>query len=215
SIWIFSDSVNKWSITGAGFCLIGVFITVLIHPLADKTIPIGMGITIGKGAFLTVIAAFVKVLSNLIDQTSTQEIPIEIVSIFKMFIGVIFFFGITIILYGPEHFIDVSSRFLWQWMLFYAAIIIVLGQFLWFNGLQQSTVSEVSLITSFSPILGILEAFLLLNEVPTIGQYLGGTLILGGIILNQIGAQQRLKLVPCARRPSDREMSKSGGFKGI
>ncbi len=45
-------------------------------------------------------------------------------------------------------------------------------------------------------------------------QYIGGGVILGGIMLNQIGVQRLSKTVS-ARQPSDKEMSEAIGFKGI
>ncbi|MEM7064939.1 MAG: DMT family transporter [Cyanobacteria bacterium P01_B01_bin.77] len=214
SVWVLGDRVNKWVIAGAVVSFIGVALTVLIQPTGTEMLATDMGIVIGRGALLTLIAAVIKAVANLISKISLREIPLGIFSIFRMFVGTIFFFGATLVLYGPHHFMDVGSPFLWQWMLFYAAIIVVAGQSFWFNGLKQSTASEVSFATAFNPIVGIVSAFLLLGEVPTIGQYLGGIVILGGIALNQIGVQ-RLNVIRPSQKPSDKEISESGGFKGV
>lgn len=214
SVWILGDRVNKWVVAGAVVSFIGVALTVLIQPSGTEMTSMGMGMTIGRGALFTLIAAVIKAVANLVSKISLRDIPLGIFSVFRMFVGTIFFFGATIVLYGPEHFMDVGSRFLWQWMLFYAAIIVVAGQTFWFSGLKKSTASEVSFATAFNPIVGILSAFLLLGEVPTMGQYLGGIVILGGIVLNQVGVQ-RLNLMRPSQRPRDKEMIESGGFKGI
>ena len=212
SVWVLGDRVNKWVVSGAVVSFIGVALTVLIQPSDAEMV--SMGTAVGGGAVLTVVAAVIKAIANLISKISLREIPLGIFSVFRMFVGTVFFFGATMVLYGPEHFMDVGSQFLWQWMLFYAAIIVVAGQSFWFNGLKRSTASEVSFATAFNPIVGILSAFLLLGEVPTLGQYIGGVVILGGIFLNQIGVQ-RLNLMRPSQRPSTKEMSESGGFKGI
>ena len=212
SVWVLGDRVNKWVVAGAVVSFIGVALTVLIQPPGSPMV--SMGTAVGRGALLTLIAAVIKAIANLISKISLREIPLGIFSVFRMFVGTVFFFGATVVLYGPAHFMDVGSPFLWQWMLFYAAIIVVAGQSFWFNGLKRSTASEVSFATAFNPIVGILSAFLLLGEVPTLGQYIGGIVILGGIVLNQIGVQ-RLNLIRPSQRPSQREMSESVGFKGI
>ncbi|MEM9487280.1 MAG: DMT family transporter, partial [Cyanobacteria bacterium P01_F01_bin.116] len=214
SVWVLGDRVNKWVIAGAVLSFIGVALTVLIQPSGTEMIPMAAGMAIGRGALFTLIAAVIKAVANLVSKISLRDIPLGIFSVFRMFVGTVFFFGATLILYGPEHFMDVGSRFLWQWMLFYAAIIVVAGQTFWFNGLKRSNASEVSFATAFNPIVGILSAFILLGEVPTLAQYLGGIVILGGIVLNQIGVQ-RLNLIRPSQKPSDKEMSESGGFKGI
>ena len=214
SVWVLKDRVNKWVVAGAVLSFVGVALTVLIQPPAPDTMAAGMGLAVGRGALFTLIAAVIKAVANLVSKISLRDIPLGIFSVFRMFVGTVFFFGATLVLYGPAHFMDVGSRFLWQWMLFYAAIIVVAGQTFWFNGLKQSTASEVSFATAFNPIVGILSAFVLLGEIPTLGQYLGGVVILGGIALNQIGVR-RLNLVRPSQRPSDKEMSESVSFKGI
>ena len=212
SVWVLGDRVNTWVVAGAVVSFIGVALTVLIQP--PGTGMVSMGTAVGRGILFTLIAAVIKAVANLISKISLREIPLGIFSVFRMLVGTVFFFGATLVLYGPEHFMDVASLFLWQWMVFYAAIIVVAGQSFWFNGLKRSTASEVSFATAFNPIVGILSAFLLLGEVPTLGQYIGGVVILGGIVLNQIGVQ-RLNLIRPSQRPSTKEMSESGGFKGI
>ena len=214
SVWVLGDRVNKWVVAGAVVSFIGVALTVLIQPPGTEMVSMSMGMAIGRGALFTLIAAVIKAIANLVSKISLREIPLGIFSVFRMFIGTVFFFGATLVLYGPEHFMDVGSPFLWQWMLFYAAIIVVAGQTFWFNGLKRSTASEVSFATAFNPIIGILSAFILLGEVPTFGQYLGGVVILGGVVLNQVGVQH-LNLSRSSQKPSDKEMSESGGFKGI
>ncbi|MEL6331051.1 MAG: DMT family transporter, partial [Cyanobacteria bacterium J06626_26] len=147
SVWLLGDRVNKWVIAGAVVSFIGVALTVLIQPPGAETVSMGMGMVIGRGALYTLIAAIIKAVANLVSKISLRDIPIGIFSVFRMFVGTVFFFGATVVLYGPEHFIDVGSRFLWQWMLFYAAVIVVAGQTFWFNGLKRSTASEVSFAT--------------------------------------------------------------------
>ncbi|MEO0350074.1 MAG: DMT family transporter [Cyanobacteria bacterium P01_A01_bin.15] len=214
SVWLLGDRVNKWVVAGAVVSFVGVALTVLIQPPGTEMVTMAMGMEVGRGALLTLIAAVIKAVANLISKISLREIPLGIFSVYRMVVGTLFFFAATLVLYGPSHFMDVGSPFLWQWMLFYAAIIVVAGQTFWFNGLKQSTASEVSFATAFNPIVGILSAFLLLGELPTVGQYIGGVVILGGIVFNQIGVQ-RLNVIRPTQRPSDKEMLESGGFKGV
>ena len=94
-------------------------------------------------------------------------------------------------------------------MVFYGTVIVVIGQLSWFAGLKRSNASEVSLANSFNPIAGVLAAFFILGETPTAAQYIGGLVILGGIILNQIRIVRENKL------PSKTSVSSSVGFKGV
>ncbi len=214
SIWLLRERVNIWIVTGAVVSFIGVVLTVILQPPEGNMVSMGMGMEVGLGELLTLIAAVFKAIANLISKVSLQQIPLGIFSCFRMLLGTVVFFCLAISLYGPEHFMDVTSPFLWQWIFIYSAVIVVAGQWFWFNGLSRSTAGEVSLATAFNPIAGILAAYFLLEEVPTVAQYIGGGVILGGIILNQIGIKRLSKTVS-ARRLSDKEMSESVGFKGI
>ncbi|NER84277.1 MAG: DMT family transporter [Leptolyngbya sp. SIO1D8] len=214
SVWLLGDRVNGWVIGGAVVSFIGVALTVLIQPAGSDMVSMGMGFEIGLGELLTLLAAVFKAISNLISKVSLKQIPLGIFNVYRMLVGTIFFFGATVMLYGPEHFMDVTSLFLWQWMLFYSAIIVVGGQWAWFSGLKQSTASEISLATAFNPLVGVLAAYLILRELPTTAQYIGGAVILGGIALNQIGVQRLHTALP-EERPTAKEMTEKIAFKGV
>jgi drug/metabolite transporter (DMT)-like permease len=90
-------------------------------------------------------------------------------------------------------------------------IIVVGGQFFWFNGLKFSSAGEVALASAFSPIAGVLAAYMILAEAPTPAQYLGGFVIICGIGLNQFGLS-RLQH-PASQKP--KAIDAAIGFKGI
>jgi drug/metabolite transporter (DMT)-like permease len=213
SVWLLGDRINGWVIAGAIIAFIGVSLTVLLQP-SGGDVAMGMDLQIGLGELLTLIAAVFKAISNLISKVSLKQIPLGIFNVFRMLVGTIVFFGATTVLYGPEHFMDVASPFLWQWMLLYSAVIVVGGQLTWFSGLKQSTASEVSLATAFNPLAGVLAAYLILGELPTVAQYIGGAVILGGIVFNQIGVQRLNKIAP-KQQPTPKEMSEAIAFKGV
>ena len=214
SVLLLGDRVNMWVIGGAILSFVGVALTVLLHSPSSDMVTMGMGFQIGLGELLTLIAAVFKAVSNLISKVSLKQIPLGIFNVYRMFVGTLVFFVTVLILFEPGHFMDVASPFLWQWMLFYSAVIVVGGQLAWFTGLKQSTASEVSLATAFNPIAGVLAAFLILREAPTTAQYIGGAVILVGIALNQIGVQ-RLNTAAPEQRPTPNEMNEKVAFKGI
>lgn len=213
SVWLLSERINRWVVAGAIVSFIGVALTVILQSPPSDAVSMGMGIEIGRGELYVLIAAVFKAVANLISKKSLQQIPLGIFSGFRMLVGTIVFFVATIVLYGAEHFMDVTSPFLWQWMLLYSAIIVVGGQLLWFSGLKRSNASEISFATAFNPLAGILAAYLLLGEIPTTAQYIGGAVILGGIVLNQIGGKKLSKIPP--EKETDAKMDDAIVFKGI
>jgi len=186
SVWLLQERVNRWQIMGAFTAFIGVILTVVLQTPEMKMINME-GAGVGLGEILVAISAVISVVSTIIIKKSLSHIPIGIFSIFRTALGTIIFFFIALILYGKDHFMDVFSPFLWKWMLVYGAVIVVLGQLFWLKGLRATTVSGSSLAGSFTPVVSILAAYLVLGEVPTLAQYIGGSVIIFGIFLTQVG----------------------------
>lgn len=92
--------------------------------------------------------------------------PLGVFSLVRTGLGTIIFFFAALALYGHDHFKGVFSPFLWQWMLLYGVVIVVIGQSFWLTGLRAASVATASIIGSFAPIAGILAAYLILGEVP-------------------------------------------------
>ncbi|MFN6527446.1 DMT family transporter [Nostoc sp. ChiSLP03a] len=208
SVWLLRERVNLWQVVGAIAAFVGVTLTILLQPSQMTTINMGV-LKLGIGELLAAIAAVASVVSTIIVKEWLCDIPAGIFSIFRTALGTVIFFFTALILYGSDHFMDVFSPFLWQWMLVYAAVIVVLGQSFWLKGLRASTVSGASLAGSFTPIIGILAAYLVLGEVPTLAQYIGGSLILAGIFLGQVGIRFQIS------RKVATQVEQGMGFKGI
>jgi len=185
SVWLLRERVNVWQLLGAFFAFFGVILTVILQSPESSMINMG-NFQIGIGEILTIFASFASVSSGIILRKYLAHISLGIFSIFRTVIGTIVFFFTALIIYGSHHFMDVFSPFLWKWMLVYSAIIVVLGQSFWFKGSRASTATSASLIASFSPVVGILAAYLVLGEAPTKAQYIGGSLVLFGVFLSQI-----------------------------
>ncbi|MGM3304646.1 DMT family transporter [Anabaena sp. WFMT] len=226
SVWLLRERVNRWDVMGALAAFLGVTLTILLQPPGAGMMNMG-GLGVGIGELLATLAALGSVAATIITKAWLSHIPLGIFSIFRTALGTVVFFLIALVLYGRDHFQDVLSPFLWQWMLVYGAVIVVLGQSFWLKGLRASTVSEASLAGSFTPIVGIMAAYLVLGEAPTFAQYVGGSLVLVGIFLSQIGIQLQSDLLAAALRyrktapkkvnslPAEQKVETGMGFKGI
>lgn len=213
SIFLLRERVNRWVIFGAVASFLGVALTVLLQPMPENT---GGFIQVGRGELMTAGWAVCIAVSTIISKVTLRQIPLGIFTVFRTVIGTIIFFALAIKLYGIYHFADVFSPFLWQWMLFYSTVIVVGGQLCFFTGLKQSTASDVSLASSFGPIAGIVAAFLILGESPTMAQYIGGSIIMCGIVLNQIGVLRQTEQTPATSNETTvKEADSSIGFKGV
>ncbi|MGK7874917.1 MAG: DMT family transporter [Xenococcaceae cyanobacterium] len=215
SVLLLRERVNLWVIAGAIVAFAGVVFTVLLSVPEENMIHMGE-LEIGTGELMVAGGAISAAIATIISKVTLRNIPLGFFSILRTAIATVVFFVIAISLFGPIHFIDIFSPFLWQWMFFYGAVIVVVGQLSWFAGLKASSASEVSLANSFNPVAGILAAYLILGEVPTLGQYIGGGVIICGIVLNQIGVMRQSTQISVVPQVSQaKEMDMEVGFKGI
>lgn len=218
SVWFLQERVNGWEIVGAIASFMGVVLTIFLQPPGTSMMQVG-GFNVGIGELLIAIAALALAISTIISKERLSHVPLGIYSIVRTALGTAVFFVAALVIYGNHHFMDALSPFLWRWMLLYGVVIVVVGQSLWTAGLRASTVSTASIVSSFTPIAGILAAYLVLGEAPTLAQYLGGSVILIGIVLSQVGIHQktsrRVAKTSVDSMQAEQEINAKAGFKGI
>jgi drug/metabolite transporter (DMT)-like permease len=218
SVWLLRERVHLWEIAGAIAAFIGVMLTIILQPPQEGMMNIG-GFGLGIGEILAAVASITVSVSTIIGKKYLSEIPVGIYSIFRTALGSIIFFFIALALYGKDHFADVLSPFLWQWMFLYGGLIVVVGQSFLIKGLKTSSVSVALLVGSFSPIAGIISAYLILAEAPTLPQYIGGSWILLGIFLSHLGIKhknsRKVESGKVNSLEAQQEVESGMGFKGV
>jgi drug/metabolite transporter (DMT)-like permease len=216
SIWLLRERVNRWEFMGAIVAFIGVVLTIVLQPARANMMP-AAGLQIGLGELLAILGAISLSIATIFGKQRLGRVPLGIYNTMRTAVGTIVFFFVALSLYGSDHFTGVLSPFLWKWMLLYGAIIVVVGQSCWNAGLRASSVATASIVGSFTPIVGIIAAYLILGEVPTNAQYIGGGVILLGLFFSQVGIKYQTDLTNpqvssvCLEQSIESNM----GFKGI
>lgn len=206
-VWLLGSRVNLWTIGGSLISFLGVIVTALLGSSGEMMM-MG-GFQIGIGEIFVTIASIISSLSTVMGKLQLISIPIGIFMIYRNILGTVIFFLLANILYGVQHFSQVFSPFLWQWMLIYAGVIVVIGQLCWFTGLKNATSTQLNLASLLNPIAAIFMAYLILGEIPTMAQYFGGSLLLVGVILSFVGNLHQGKPTP------NKAMEAPMGFKGV
>ena len=214
AVLVLGTRLNHWTIIGSLVSFLGIVVTVL-WPSSRQPMMI-MGLHFGTGELLVAIAAVIGSISGVIAKLQLQSIPLGIFSIYRNILGTVIFFIIANLLYGSKHFSEVLSPFLWKWMIIYALIIIVIGQLCWLAGLKNATSTELNLASLLNPLIAIFMAYLILGEVPTFAQYLGGSLLFIGLIFGFMGNLHQIKLSRELANLNPREtMDMAMGFRGV
>ncbi|MBE9242015.1 DMT family transporter [Synechocystis salina] len=214
SVFLLKASVNRLSIVATLISFIGVAVTVFFD--ISEPAKMVMNLDFGLGESLVAIAAFISAITTILSKQQLQSIPVSIFTVYRSLVGTFVFFWMAVILYGFHHFVDVFAPILWQWMLVYGAIIVVLGQLAWLAGLKSASFIQINLASLVTPILAIIFAYLILQETPTESQYLGGILLLLGAILSFIDNLQTSKREQTVKSLNPRQlMDTDVGFRGI
>jgi drug/metabolite transporter (DMT)-like permease len=203
SMALLGSRVNFWTLSGSVVSFVGVALTIFASSSSPQMQMLGL--RFGVGEILTAIAALVYALATILTRSIyLQAIPSGIVAVYRTLVGTLIFFILALWLYGSHHFVDAFAPILWQWMFLYATVIVVLGQSLWFRGFVRSKPGEIVLAQSFSPILAIFFAYLLLGEIPSSVQYRAGSLIILGIVFSWLGIRKIRDI-----------MEQESSFKGV
>jgi len=177
-------------IIGAIVVLTGILIAVLGNGSMSST----TSFSLGKGEILTIISSLLISASSLMNKKYLSKIPLGISHIFRLSVGTLIFFMVASILYGPGHFGELFSPFLWKWMLVYGGVIIVIGQSFWAKGFRETPVSVSTIVSCFNPIAGMVFAYWILNESPSMGQLVGGGVLLIGLLLSNVQGDRKPRI---------------------
>ncbi len=177
------ERVHFLVIIGSLITFSGVIVTLLLKAVV---------FSIGQGEMLALTGAIILSIGSVIIKGCLNTIPLGIFFVYRNLLGTLVFFLIAKIFYPPEHFIDAFSPFLWSWMLVYAAVIVVVGQLSNLKALRECSAAQISLASSVNPLLAVIIAYFILGEIPTFAQYIGGFVILIGIIVSLFGTLSNL-----------------------
>jgi drug/metabolite transporter (DMT)-like permease len=180
-IVLLKEKFSRYQIIGAIVVLMGIITAVLGNGSMSST----AAFSLGKGEVLTIISSLLISGSSLMNKKYLSKIPLGIAHSFRLGVGTLIFFLVANALYGPGHFGELFSPFLWKWMLVYGGIIIVIGQSFWAKGFRETPVSVSAIVSCFSPVAGMVFSYWILSEVPSFGQISGGAILLLGLLLSQ------------------------------
>ena len=178
---VLGERLNIWTF-GAG--LIALLGAVVI--LSNGT---SGGFQIGIGEMATLGATLSYTASSLIARVGLKDIPVGLFMVIRTVLGTTVYFAFTSYVFGLDIYRDIFSPILMKWIWIYIIAIVVTGQLLWIFALKHARAGDVSMATSFSPLIAIVIAMVLLGEDPGTGLIPGGTVMILAVCFGQCGAQ--------------------------
>lgn len=180
SFFFFKESLNKLKIFGLALSLFGIFLGLKLSP------SLHMMQNLGLGELYALAAAFCLACSSTLSKKLLNSINLGFFIIGRSFVGTLFYFIFTILIFGPKHFMDLFEFSLWPYTIIYGILIIFGGQLFWFSGIKKASLFQVASLSSLSPALGIIVAYLLLQEIPQGSTMLAILLIVLGTFASSI-----------------------------
>ncbi len=185
--WILYRERSGWvAVLGGIVAFGGVFLTAWYGNR-------GM-LAFGRGEVMAILGTVAAVLATQLSRKVMSRMSPVLFGMVRNFLGIFLFAGIVLAYFGLGHFTDIFSPYLWAWTLVYGSLIVVVGQLSWFRGISSVSAAEIAVAAAFTPVAGVLFAWLLLGEHPSTGQWIGGLVIMAGVFLNLVG--ERLRGVP-------------------
>ena len=210
SVILFKEKVGRWAVIGMAITIAGALTIFGMQYIGDP-------MAFGLGELQAALAAVAWVVAALLSRQFLHRVPLGIFTVIRTGIGTVVFFAFAIYLFGADHFQDAFSPLLWKWMLVYGTIVVVLGQLFWFKGVANTNASQVSFANSFTPVAGVIFAVALVGERPDMAVVIGGTIIVLGIVVAQLGPVVERRAVARRVTTTDQVVDLEGGvnFKGV
>ncbi|MCE9548991.1 DMT family transporter [Candidatus Nomurabacteria bacterium] len=155
-IW-YKNYISREHIAGACLMLLGAFI-VLYPNFTEFKI----------GDILILSAAFVAPLGNFFQQRARTKVSSETVLFVRSALATPFLFAIAYIFHQSSSMMDLKqSLFL---VLINGFIILGLSKIFWIEGIHRISVTKANALSSVNPLLTLIFAWILLNDIPTVWQ---------------------------------------------
>jgi len=132
-----------------------------------------------KGVAMGVISAVFYALRNILTKRNLSQMKASKVMFYQMIIITAFLWPVLI----NKEFPNTGQ---WTGILTLALVTTSIGHTLFVNSFRHFNISTVSIISSMSPIYGILFGMVFLKEIPALTTFFGGALILTTVIIESI-----------------------------
>lgn len=177
------EALSKIQLIGMAIMFGGVYV-IGTHGFQE-------GVSLGRGELLITAASLAWATAEILFKKYLHKMTPELMVLMRNLIGTILLFMVSPLLLGLNH--DVSaiqgSDIILDFILF-SLIVIILAQFLWYEGLELIPATTASSIAISLPLFGVLFAVLVLKESLSLYHLSGGTLILVGLTLTMRHLEQ-------------------------
>ncbi len=137
-----------------------------------------------KGVLMGIISALFYALRNILTKRNVAHYNASKVMFYQLIVVILLLWPVTI----NYEYNDATN---WVKIVSLALLTTTIGHTLFVNSFKNFTISAVSIMSSMSPIYGIIFGMLFLNEIPSTSTFFGGALILTTVIIESFQSHKK------------------------
>lgn len=169
------EKLNRQHLLGA--VLMGLGAIIILFPMGEV-----WHINIGDG--LVLLAAMLAPLGNFYQKQARRKVASTNILLSRSLIGIPLVYWMATIFEAEPSWQMIQSQ--WPWLLFSGLMIFVVAKILWMESLHRLSITKVNALYAVSPLLTLVLAYWLLNEVPSFWQLLAVLpIVLGGYLITR------------------------------
>ena len=176
---LLGEPLGSRKLAGIGVAFAGLVVVLLYG--SENAAPLGTRELTGVG--ILAIAPFTWAFYTVLSKPLLATYPSVHVAAYTTIAGAAPFLPLPILREGMLARIGAMEARGWLAALFATLLSFVVAYILWYRGLRVLTPSQTAVYVYLVPVFGLLFAWLLLGERPTLFLLLGGATILAGVIL--------------------------------
>ena len=181
---VLGEPLTRRKLAGIGLAFVGLVIVLRWGAAGDA----GFGASHVRGVLILAIAPFSWAIYTVLSKPLLRRHPPVHVAAYSTVIGALAFLAIPFFRPGTlARVADLPARG-WAAATFATLLSFVLAYILWYRGLRVLSPSQTAVYIYLVPVFGLLSAWLVLGEEPTLYLLLGGATILTGVIVTNTGA---------------------------
>lgn len=169
NIWK-KDFISSYHIIGVVLMVIGALI--VLYPNVHN---------FNKGDILMLLAAFIAPFGNFFMQRARKTVSSESIMFIRSLVSTIFIFLLIFVIKIPFSFVSLKQSI--AFFLINGIFMFGLTKILWIEGIHRISVVKANGISSLSPLITLLFAWIFLHNLPTVWQLLSFIPMFFGILL--------------------------------
>lgn len=169
--YFFKEKIKLPDVVIAIITFLGV---VLVIPKFE------LGNNLTQGVILGVVSGFTYAILSMLNRKYVKEYSSSIIAFYEQFVATIVLIPF---LFLQEYTFNIREIIL---IIILGIVFTGISHLLFIDGLRNTKTQTAGIISSLEPVYGIIFAALLLKEIPTLREILGGMIILGTVFYSTV-----------------------------